>query len=425
MFLRILIVGCVAMLPLLSGCGNLFGSKKTQSRQTAEYSGGQDSSTGTRDGHDGSGYGPMQDSDAGPHRPIRSGQRSPSSGAIRANALVVNNETIRVSDILEPIQPKLEQLSRELPPEIYYQRAAQIIRLQIVEAVAQHLIWRRAQSHVNDDMKPQLDKAVDKMEKERINREFGGRETVYEKFLTKHGKTRSEVRERLQRTVVIDSYLRDRLLPLVPMPRKSELWEFYQAHRQEFESQERREMFLIDIPVRAFVEKKGIYGPSAEELAAARDKARQSAEEAAAALSKGESFEEVARKYSHGPRREDGGVWGFITKPSDSTHAPLQGRWATPSRRLFELKAGQVSEIIEDKAADGFFIVKAGQVEAANVVSFQDAQPDIVDNLRQQRFVKLRADFLQDELDKSTIGSLDDFMDIVMEAIPYQRRTGP
>lgn len=408
MVLRWLIVFCAAILPVVSGCGDMFGGKKSQQRRPVEYSGGRDSSAAAR-------YARTADA---------VDRRSPSPGAIRADALVVNNETISVIDILEPIQPNLEQLSRELPPEIYYQRAAQVVRLQIVEAVAQHLIWRRAQAQVSENLKPQLDKAVDRMEKERINREFGGRETIYEKFLTKHGKSRSEVRERLRRTVVIDSYLRDRLLPLVPMPRKNELWDFYQAHKRDFESQARREMFLIDIPVGAFVERRSVYGPNSEELAAASERARQSAEEAAAALAAGESFDEVARRFSHGPRREDGGAWGFITMPSDTAHAPLQGRWATPSRRLFELEAGQVSEIIKDPSGDGFFIVKAGRAEEASVVSFQDAQPEIVDTLRQQRFVKLRADFLQSELDKSTIGSLDEFMEIVMEAIPYPRSGG-
>lgn len=420
MMIRASVVFALAILVSIPGCSN-FGRKKTQQPRSSEYAGRTESTAPRADG-DPAGHGPPLPEDSTDMRNSSTDQRSRSPGAIRADALVVNNETIRVVDILEAIQPRLEQLGRELPEEIYYQRAAQLVRLQIVEAVAQHLIWRRASAHVNDDLKPQLDKAVDRMEKERINREFGGRETVYEKFLTKHGKTRSEVRERLQRTVVIDSYLRDRLLPLVPMPRKNELWEYYQAHRKEFESQERREMFLIDIPVRAFVERSGIYGPSADELAAAREKARAAAEAAAAAIAAGESFEEVARKHSHGPRKEEGGAWGFITLPSDASHAPLQGRWAAPSKRLFELDAGEVSEIIEDTAAGGFFIVKAGKVEPASVVSFQDAQPEIIDVLRQQRFVKLRADFLQAELDKSTIGSLDDFMDMVMSAIPYPRK---
>jgi parvulin-like peptidyl-prolyl cis-trans isomerase-like protein len=312
---------------------------------------------------------------------------SPGASAIQADALIVNDETIRVGDILEPLTPKLEELVRELPPESYYQKAMQLVRLQIIEAVAQHLIWRRAQRHLTDEMKPQLDKAVDKMEKDRINREFGGRETVYEKYLARHGKTRADVRERLKRSLVIDSYLRDRLLQLIPAPRKSELEDYYRTHVSQYSQPERRELFLIDIPIRAFLDPSRPITPADE--AAAEQAARHTVEEAATALKGGEEFQAVARKFSQGLHTDEGGAWGFITAPTDRMSAPLQGRWAAPSTRLFKLKPGETSEIIE--SARSFFIVKCGQSEGGQSLSFQEAQPKIVGEIRQQKFLERRA----------------------------------
>lgn len=338
----------------------------------------------------------------------------PPPGAIFADTLPIHGESIRVSDILEPILPKLEKLADELPAPAYYTRAADIVRLQIVENVAQELIWRRASTQINDDIKPQLDKAVDKTEKDRINREFQGRETLYVQYLTKQGRTRDEIRERLRRAIVIDSYLRDRLLPLVPPPRRNELFDYYQTHRTEFSRPERREMWLIEVPIEEFLDfRKPI--TRADEQAAMKS-AREKIEAAAAALDKGEPFEEVAKTHSLGPHREDGGAWGYITAASDRTKGPLQGRWAEPSRILFELEPDQRSDIIE--FAKCFFIVKAGKFDPGMEASFQEAQPHIVDTLKQQRFARLRADFLQGELDKITIGSLDDFMQKVMDEIP-------
>jgi len=333
---------------------------------------------------------------------------------IHADALIVNDETIRVGDILEPITSKLEELVHELPPDVYYAKAAQIVRLQIIEAVAQHLIWRRAQRQLTDELKPQLDKAVEKMEKERINREFGGRETMYEKYLARHGKTRTDARERLRRTLIIDSYLRDRLLQLIPTPRKPELEDYYKTHLSEFSHQERREMFLIDIPVRVFLEMHRPINPSDE--AAAEQKARQAASEAVESIKRGEDFREVARKHSQGLHTDEGGAWGFITSAADRQSPPLEGRWSAPSKHLFELKPGETSEIVE--SARSFFIVKCGRIEGGHVVSFQDAQPQIVATIRQQRFLERRAAFLQEELDRSTIGSLDAFVSQVLHAAP-------
>ena len=332
---------------------------------------------------------------------------SPSPNAIHSDVLIVNDDTISVDDILEPLLPKIEQLAAELPPDAYYPRVRELVRQQIVEAVAQHLIWRKAQGTLSENIEPQIEKAVGKMEKDRINREFDGSETRYTKYLAKHGKTRDEIRLRLRRSLLIDGYLRDNLLPLVASPRKQELMQYYNAHNNRFSKPAQREMLLIDVPIAAFVDRRRPITQTNMDEAAGQ--ARQTIQDAAEALKAGETFEDIVKKYSHGVNKHKGGTWGFISQP-------LQGRWAEPSKRLFELKPSETSEIIE--SAKSFFLVKCGKVEGGDVVSFQEAQPQITNTLRQQRFGKLRGEFLQKELDQSTIGSLDAFVTEVLKEIP-------
>lgn len=342
---------------------------------------------------------------------------APPPGAVLPDVLVVDDERISVTDILEPIEQRLEELARSLPASNYFDEAAKLVRAQIVEHVAQHLIWRRAKTHLSEEMEPQVDKAVGKMEKDRINREFGGRETLYEKYLAKHGKSRDDVKKRLRKIVLIDSYLRDRLLPQINSPRKQELMAYFNQHRADFSRPERREMFLIDIPVNAFLDTRR--WPTRQEQQEAETRARNEIEAAQAALQRGESFEDVARKHSRGLHTESGGNWGLITKPAGNESA-LQGHWEVPSRRLFELQPGETSEIIH--AANSFFIVRVGQIEPAEEMTFQQAQPKIVDTIRQERFIRLRTEFLQAELEKATIGSLEDFVTRVMRGIPKPAR---
>lgn len=344
----------------------------------------------------------------------RSAEDSP--GAVRADHLVVDDEIIRVQDILEPLQSRLPTLESELSTDQYWRKVGELIRQQIIEAVAQHLIWRRAQETLHDELKPQLDKAVEKMEKDRINREFGGRETAYAKYLSKHGKSRDEVRERLRRSVLIDSYLRDRLLPMVPLPRKQELQAYYNSHLTDFSKEGRREMYLIDVPVASFLDLSRPMTREDERIAI--EKARGTIDKAAAALKEGRPFADVAKEFSYGLHKDEGGYWGWITQPGDANAAPLQGHWEAPSRKLFELKAGESSEVID--AARSFFIVRVGEIEESSRLSFQEAQPEITNAIRQQRFIKLRAEFLQKELDRSTIGSLDAFVRAVLNAVPTQ-----
>src|SRR5262245_43682920 len=64
--------------------------------------------------------------------------------AIRSEGLIVDDETIRVEDILEPVQSRLPTMSADLPPDVYWRKVGELIRQHIIEAVAQHLIWRRA-----------------------------------------------------------------------------------------------------------------------------------------------------------------------------------------------------------------------------------------------------------------------------------------
>ncbi len=312
-----------------------------------------------------------------------------------------------MSDILEPINAKLEHMAKTLPPAVYYDEITGLVREQIIESVAQLLIWRRAQTMITEDMEPRLEKAIDRMEKERINREFQGRETIYEKYLAKHGKSRTEVRERLRRSIVIDSYLRDHLLPLVPAPRKQDLRDYYESHKAEFSPTPRRQMLLIDIPVASFVDVADRGNPEAVQNA--RETARAKAEEALAALREGEPFEKVAGRLSKGVNARNAGDWGFIEHP-------LKGRWEAPSMKLFELEEGEISEIIE--AADSYFIVKVGKIEGDKARSFVEAQQEIAQLLRQRKFAKLRAEFLQEELDRSTISSLDEFVAEVLRAVP-------
>lgn len=327
--------------------------------------------------------------------------------AVRSDALIVNDEVITIREILDPILPTINELAATLSPNLYYERVLEIVRLRIVDAVAQRLIYRRASEKINEQIEPQIKKAVDKMERERINREFNGLETEYEKYLEKTKRRRDDIREELRRSVVVDTYLRDRLLPMMPAPRKRELLNYYRSHIADFSTDQRRELFMIDVPIAAFL------SPSqrslADDLPLATQKAHNVIQEAAKTLAAGEPFEDVARKYSKGVHSADGGAWGFIS-------SPLAGRWKVPCERFFKLAENETSEVIESDKS--FFIVKAGKVDPGKVVSFQEAQPQITRILKNHRFQKLKAEFLQKELEQSTLGSLDDFITQTMHSVP-------
>lgn len=332
---------------------------------------------------------------------------TPSAQAIHSDGLVIDDETVTIEDVLEPLMPTLQQMCKTLAAQLYYKQASEMIRQRIVESVAQHLIYRRAKKDINEQIEPALNKEVDKIERERINREFHGIEAEYDNYLHKSNRTRADVRKRLRAAVVVESYLRERLVKRVQYPRKKDLLDYYHQHIDDYSTSERREMLLIDIPIASFLDmKKPLL---AQDQAAAEQKARSEIEAAAKALRDGKKFEEVAKEYSRGLHKDEGGSWGMIS-------TPLSGRWQKPSEKLFELKDGEVSPIIEDSKS--FFIVKAGKTERKEVKSFQEMQPQIAQRIQDERFHKLRADFLEAELRKSTISPIDPFFSQVMNQIP-------
>ncbi len=345
-------------------------------------------------------------------RPVR----APSPHAVRSDGLLVNDEVVTVEDILEPIRPQLEQLAETHPAESYERRAAELIRQRLVQSVAQLLIYRRASVSINEEIEPQIQKSLDKMERDRINREFGGRETEYEKYLLANGTTREEVRRRLRRAIIVDGYLRERLQRQVADPRKQELSKAYEAYKQENTRPERRELFLIHLPIRHFYDDDVLRSrrpATSEEQAAAWRQSKDAINAAAAALAGGTPFEDVAKEHSQGVHKKDGGAWGFISEP-------LMAEWAEPTKRLFQMQAGAVSNII--KTDKGYFIVKLGKIDGGDVKSFKDAQPELIRLLKDRQFQRLRGEFLQNELERSSIGSLDTFAAEAFRAAPRPKK---
>lgn len=403
---RIPLRSLLILLTLFAGCAQDRGNEEAAERWLEKKNAG-DESAGDKPGEPSDGAGRSRESAAGaPH-------------AVESDALIVNDEAITVDDILEPVQPEIEELARTLTGELYYRRVLEIVRQQIVDAVAQHLIYRRASRTITEEMEPQVKKAVEQMERDRIGREFHGRETEYENYLQKKRRTRDQVKERLRKSLVVDEYIRGRLRNLIPEPNRYELEQYYEAHKQDYAAPAYRELYLIDVPIAGFYDRDILLmrrPPLPEEERAAEKKARETIELAMTDLKNGEKFEDVAKRYSNGPHKDDGGYWGRI-------RSPMAGRWTEPYAKFVQMKSGETSDIIE--AAKSYFIVRVGEIQEESYTPFESLQYELGLRIKNERFQRLKADFLQKELDDSTLGPLDKFVGQVMAAVPKPHDEDP
>lgn len=345
------------------------------------------------------------DGAAGPREPVRLS----TSGSGRL--LTVNGETITVEEILQPIRARLVENAQTQSPNDYYAGLVKAVRDQIITEVAERLVWREAKRQLTEDTDKQIDAAVERIERDRIQREFGGRESRYEAALVEEGTTREKTRLRIRRRLVVQQWVRDRLLPRVSITRR-ELMSYYQQNQHEFTKGGRVEMFLIDIPLRSLLSSSELN--DAARLDDARRQARATLEEALSKIRDGTlGFEDAARRYSKGLNAQSGGKWGFISEP-------LQGYWEAPSKQVLAFSAGQMSKVCD--GPDCVYIVKAGGVDPPRVTGFEAAQPRIMEKVRQQRLSAMESEYLQSLLEQADISPLDPFVQAVIEAAPESQK---
>ena len=95
----------------------------------------------------------------------------------------------------------------------------------------------------------------------------------------------------------------------------------------------------------------------------------------------GKNFAELAKKYSEGPSRNNGGYLGEFTK--ESMVKPF-------AEKAFSMKAGEISEPVRTRF--GWHIIKVEKVIDAHTTSFEDAKKDIQKKLTDNKAKSLAYD---------------------------------
>lgn len=307
--------------------------------------------------------------------------------------LHVNGDTITVEEVLEPIMPGLAESAKGEPAEQVRKRVIERASAELINQVQDVLLHQEASKEVTDQMQTVVDRVVDQEIKDRVNREFGGRQARFEVHLASLKLTLDDARDKVRRRLVIIKHLQDRILPRIASPTRRELMDYYDAHIADYTQPEVRELFMIEIP-------------RADDEAEARSAIDQAQEQ----LQQGRAFEDVAREFSKGLRAAEGGNWATIK-------SPLQGRYARPSEAFYQLSSHEISDIVETD--DAFFIVKAGEVRPARTTAFAEVQAELSERYRGVQFELLRAHLLQELLEKAVIEPSEDLFlkQVVAEAM--------
>lgn len=334
---------------------------------------------------------------------------APGPGPVGSPVLFVNGETVSVPEILEPLLSELENDARTLAPQTYYSSMIRAIRRQIDLHVSTLLIYEEARNHYPEKAMEAIDKEVDRRLKEIVTERYQGVYARFEAQLKAMDLTPQDVKSRLKRQLMVSQYMRDKYTPILREPPRRELMKYYQDHLDEFTTPERAELFLIEIPIDAVLGKPRDLA-TAEEIQAVRQKWLAHLQRAREELDSGVEFSAVARAYSKGIKAAQGGAWGEISPGT------LQGRWAKAAEVLFRLSENETSDIVVTD--ESLLLVKCGKRTPRQQVSFEEAQPRIIERIKDEQFSRLSQEHVESLLNKATVRPLAEFTEAVAAAAP-------
>ena len=321
---------------------------------------------------------------------------------VAASALQVNNRFITADDILRRLRPQLNKVPQTITPQGFGQRVLPWIAQEIREQINQALVLEEASKRLTDQQKKVIDAEVAQARNAMLA-EAGGSITKLRQTLAKQGTTLEQVLTEHREGTAFRFYLRSRFLPVIVITRKM-LWDYYRTRSEEFTTEKKVQMQIIAAPFNRFLPEK-VARPSAMERQAARAKAKETIDQAVAALAKGEDFTQVAQRLSRGIKAKDGGVWPLMAADTF--------RETQVEQTAFRLKVGEMAGPIETK--QGFYVVKVRRLQAGRVVPFEEAQETITQTLRNRMYLDLTEKYFRDLYGKALITRSEEFHQLVLK----------
>ncbi len=309
----------------------------------------------------------------------------------------VNDRVLTADDILRAAALELAKVPPGLLESAFRLRAEKIITDELRRQISQWMAMREAERVLTDEQKRLIDQEMEATLAAMVS-QAGGTRRKLEADLISQGTTLEEVLANQRRELTVRWFLRWKFAPAVSVTRAM-LWDYYCRHKSDFAAPKKVQMQIIFVPLAAFLASPQAQ-PSGAERAAARTAARARIDQAAEAIRGGEDFAAVARRFSTGPKAEDGGLWPLM--PAGSF------RQEQVEQVAFSQGAGEVSDVLE--LEEGFCIVKTAAVQETSTISFEDAQVEIEKILRDQQAAQLYNDYYAKLLAETTIVQSENFI---------------
>jgi len=286
--------------------------------------------------------------------------------------VVVHDSVVTQLEIEDQLRRANDELKRD------YARQPQVLDQKLNEAgrdIVEHLLERQLILHEFKVASLSIPEKYIDDEVQRRVRAYGER-MVLIKSLEAQGTTFDKYRLRLREQIIEGLMRRHTVSPekIIISPHRIET--YYQEHLEGFKLADRVKLRMIAV-------NKPTDGGDALEP-------RHRAEEALAKLNVGGNFAEVARQYSQGAQRSEGGLFGWADRTA------LRKDLAD---HAFALKSGERSGIIE--APDAFYIMLVEELQLAHYTPLSEVHDQIERDLADSERSRLEHQWI-DKLKKKT-----------------------
>lgn len=328
---------------------------------------------------------------------------APKTGLPKASGgfvLAVGGETITADEMVLPFIEDFKPLAKRSSFEQFKLRARGDLERVLIIKVSDILLYQEAKKDAGE----QFDEAVEKAAETEVRKfvvGFGGDYARAEEALKQGGMDWRSFKEYQKKVILTQSYIASQLPDNRPIT-YTELVDTYNEMKDDFFSTEAMLKFrLIDIK------------PAELEVADANQSRLEQAKELAGELVRrlraGEDFGELARKYSHGHRREFGGLW----KPRQPEN--LEKPYDVLATEAERIEPGQIAGPIE--TGEHIFIMKLEEKQSKSFKSLEKVQGEveakIIFDRRKKAVDRLAAKLWR----QAALSNMDAFIDFCLEKI--------
>jgi parvulin-like peptidyl-prolyl isomerase len=331
----------------------------------------------------------------------------------RSDQLIVSGELITCEDILSSppeqsaaavsFREKLEELARQTTLEQFLEVARPQVQQRLRNNIITIVLYKRARAELGDNVDEKLDELAEKGLR-RFVFEHGNNGAAAEAALQRMGMTRASYKEYMRRRILAENLVSLKYVQRQPITHGDLLARYDELKDEYFLQPGVLQLRLIDIQV----ERMGVSDPNGDPARQARDLA----EELRKRIDAGEDFGELARQYSHGFSREEGGLW----KPRDPD--ALAPPYDVLARQAQEMEPGQVSDPIE--TVGHVFIMKIEERQERGYRPLSEVQDRVRESILNDRESQASKELNAEIARQAALVDMDRFVDYCLERFHRQ-----